>query len=958
MHILLCNERFLFRYGVDRVLLIMAEYLRKQGDTVSIMGINIDMEIAKTVADNVIQIPNTDDYYNINEHVNDWLQKNWDNAFAKIGSPDLALDCGWPFFIAIPFMARKTKGVIFHDYGIVPVYQYEGGTMKIQEKVRALRQQYMRYSSYVITISDYITKTTYEIKEEFNIPVKTIHLGVDHMDRNLWNASQLKNTADSNAVRGLMEDLIKSGRRIILNLGRWENVGYKNSPIMYDVIRKIRQRIPDIALLTLAQPSDMQIPEELQNNIFPLGFVSDEDLVYAMKNANLGIAPTLWEGFNLPLAEMQYYGKKVLVFNVGAHPEVVTHPWYLCDNLDEMAEKAVMCIEDRDLKPWIIESAYKRFKEYFTWEKCTRKCYEVFQKVLNNDKYNVPLDTEYLLNAVKTESIIVDMTNPSRDPANPGIIRVCRRLAAEMQKYIDPIFVIWSEPDKAYVLPTLHEYQIMGTYNGPRLFDDMRLSPDEYRITLLQYLENRTPKKDRWMFLPDIIFMEKGYDVRKYCVKNKFHIADIFYDDIPYKLKDIYSQERQDEHAKYMIRLADSDFVSSISDYSTKCISDFYNKVGISNSNIQTIELPGEFNSTERITEVRIPDGYPIQFLCVSTLEPRKNHRVLINACLLLEKNHPELNFKLVMIGNKYPGHFDIAEYAEEISQKSKHIQWLGIVSDDVMKEEMEKSTFTVYPSMMEGYGMPIMESIWQGKPCLCFEEGAMGELASGGGCYTADVNNVEDMAQALYHLCTDRELINRLTHEATKRKIITWEEYTEKTLKTFLMEENRLNRITMPDRRYAKPVVKSLNVKSISECIVETAVRKLMPSVSVSIGIHDENLLNVVDCYSDITFSISNKPEDCKGKSKNIIRITGEYTEVNKEIAENIHKYELKTSCCLADCNVIDQNTLEQLMLDKVYDVFVLLNCNRILINASYEVELEEKGIVCLRSKGACLEK
>ena len=123
------------------------------------------------------------------------------------------------------------------------------------------------------------------------------------------------------------------------------------------VIRDIRIKLPSVVLLTLAQSSDMNIPEDLKDVIYPLGFVSDEDLVRVMKNADLGIAPTLWEGFDLPLAEMQYYEKPVLVFDIGAHPEVVIHPWYLCGNLTEMVEKAIMSIENRDLKPLIKEDA-------------------------------------------------------------------------------------------------------------------------------------------------------------------------------------------------------------------------------------------------------------------------------------------------------------------------------------------------------------------------------------------------------------------------------------------------------------------------------------------------------------------------------------------------------------------------------------------------------------------------
>jgi 5-methyltetrahydropteroyltriglutamate--homocysteine methyltransferase len=42
-----------------------------------------------------------------------------------------------------------------------------------------------------------------------------------------------------------------------------------------------------------------------------------------MGTVDLGVSVSLWEGFNLPLAEMQWGGRGVLVFDCGAHPEVV-----------------------------------------------------------------------------------------------------------------------------------------------------------------------------------------------------------------------------------------------------------------------------------------------------------------------------------------------------------------------------------------------------------------------------------------------------------------------------------------------------------------------------------------------------------------------------------------------------------------------------------------------------------
>ena len=57
MNILICNERFLFRFGADRVLILLGKGLKDLGHTVSIMGNRYDPEVVKAFASERIDIP-------------------------------------------------------------------------------------------------------------------------------------------------------------------------------------------------------------------------------------------------------------------------------------------------------------------------------------------------------------------------------------------------------------------------------------------------------------------------------------------------------------------------------------------------------------------------------------------------------------------------------------------------------------------------------------------------------------------------------------------------------------------------------------------------------------------------------------------------------------------------------------------------------------------------------------
>ena len=113
-------------------------------------------------------------------------------------------------------------------------------------------------------------------------------------------------------------------------LGRFELEGYKNSPAAFAALAGILRQEPKTRLLILAREEDVSVPEDVRHAVLALGFVGDATLNAIMTRCILGLSLSLWEGFNLPLVEMQWCGRPVLAFSLGAHPEVTVDPWMLC----------------------------------------------------------------------------------------------------------------------------------------------------------------------------------------------------------------------------------------------------------------------------------------------------------------------------------------------------------------------------------------------------------------------------------------------------------------------------------------------------------------------------------------------------------------------------------------------------------------------------------------------------
>ena len=98
--------------------------------------------------------------------------------------------------------------------------------------------------------------------------------------------------------------------------------------------------------------------------------------------------------------------------------------------------------------------------------------------------------------------------------------------------------------------------------------------------------------------------------------------------------------------------------------------------------------------------------------------------------------------------------------------------------SDDQIKELLHRADFTVFPSIEEGFGLPIVESLWHGKPVICDHQRAINEIAKDGGCLQVDVLNVEQLAEAIVTLAKDFDVYRSKCNEIKNRSFNTWDDY------------------------------------------------------------------------------------------------------------------------------------------------------------------------------------
>lgn len=131
--------------------------------------------------------------------------------------------------------------------------------------------------------------------------------------------------------------------------------------------------------------------------------------------------------------------------------------------------------------------------------------------------------------------------------------------------------------------------------------------------------------------------------------------------------------------------------------------------------------------------------------LHLGTLEPRKNVGRLIEAMSKVRRTHGN-EISLVLAGSAWPG---VRESLPSSGGLTVH--HLGVVRDAYVPALLRQAACVAYPSLSEGYGLPVMEALSCGASVVTSEGSVMQELAGTAATY-ADPLSVDDLSRALDH--------------------------------------------------------------------------------------------------------------------------------------------------------------------------------------------------------------
>ena len=153
--------------------------------------------------------------------------------------------------------------------------------------------------------------------------------------------------------------------------------------------------------------------------------------------------------------------------------------------------------------------------------------------------------------------------------------------------------------------------------------------------------------------------------------------------------------------------------------------------------------------------------------LAVGSHEPRKNHLALLHAAELLWREG--LLFNLVFVGGNSWNSAAFDAQVDTLRQANRPVQTILGLPDDLLWAAYRQAYCTVFPSLHEGFGLPVAESLASGTPVITSNFGSMRDLARHGGALLVDPRNDHDLTDALRQLLLDPALRDRLAAQAAR---------------------------------------------------------------------------------------------------------------------------------------------------------------------------------------------
>ena len=357
-------------------------------------------------------------------------------------------------------------------------------------------------------------------------------------------------------------------------------------------------------------------------------------------------------------------------------------------------------------------------------------------------------------------------------------------------------------------------------HHAPRTHIDRLLERIRASLKLVE------PEPRDILLIVGAFWMFPSYDLLK-DLRDRGVIVSIFIHDlIPVSNREYVERGATEEFQRGLIdALETANFITTNSDFVAREVRRFLQEELALDIPVQPVPLATEMSLTppdpdlEAELRARYPGGY---VLCVCTIEKRKNHLYLARIWEELAASGRHDIPALVLVGKWDRKVEDFRAYLEDTGHLGGRIHILSGVSNSMLASLYRAALFTIYPSLAEGWGLPVGESLVLGKPCIASGVTSIPEVGGELVRYIDPLDVASGLAQVTRLLDDQQDLL--AWEEAVKHRFRprSWREFADELLQrtTRLATETPLS----PPPAYARLIAGEMAVVGASDVAANAA--------------------------------------------------------------------------------------------------------------------------------------
>ncbi len=382
---------------------------------------------------------------------------------------------------------------------------------------------------------------------------------------------------------------------------------------------------------------------------------------------------------------------------------------------------------------------------------------------------------------IVADAVLVDVDHTAAHDLHTGIQRVVREVLPVLAADHDLIPVRWTaNRDGLTGLSALETRRVMTWWELERRHNH----GDE--------LDQDFGQADRTVLVPwrsvlmvvEVPPVDAADRIAALGDKSGNKVTAVIHDVIPVVSADMVPSDDTTKFVRYLTAVKFAARVAGVSEAATDEIKGFTTALatqGLAGPLVACIPeptpplRPGALDHPRAAGFASTDTGAEPSVLVIGSHEPRKNHLAVLHAAEVLWREG--LRFRLEFIGGSGWGD-EFPRRVAELTKVGRPVRVRRAVPEAELRHALAVAAFTVFPSLHEGFGLPVAESLTFGTPVLTADFGSTAEIARGGGCVTVDPRDDVALTNGMRAMMTEPGLLARLTAQIGDRPVRTWPDY------------------------------------------------------------------------------------------------------------------------------------------------------------------------------------